>query len=420
MIQSRDDLDLDWDAVFEAAAATGTALEINGSPHRLDLARRAGAPRGRGGLPAVDRLRRAPDRGAGVCPLGRRPGAPGVGRAAARAQHAVAGRRSSPGSRRSPSAGRWARSGSPRGPRRGRSIGPRGAAADESLRDPRARNWCWTRVDAGRACRGLVAAGDACLAGRGCSRRRAAASAGSGVAGAARPGVRPIEALHRAGRADGGSARGDPARAAGSRAACRRSRRSPSRSTACSRSRPGCSRSPPGRPTADRSRVLLAAVVAAFVAFTGIAALVPGGLAGVRAADGPTRRCPLLRDGRADRGLALGDALVALLLGLSRRGVPLRDGPRCAAVGADVRDRGRGRRGGRPGHRPAAARRTGGADARALPLGRAPRLRPGAAPRAAVPVGDSCCSRRSGSSSWPGTAPPSRPGTRRRASAARV
>ena len=46
MIQTRDDLDLDWDAVFEAAAATGTALEMNGSPHRLDLAperaRRAG------------------------------------------------------------------------------------------------------------------------------------------------------------------------------------------------------------------------------------------------------------------------------------------------------------------------------------------------------------------------------------------
>ena len=38
MIQARDDLDLDWDAVFEAAAGTGTALEINGSPHRLDLA----------------------------------------------------------------------------------------------------------------------------------------------------------------------------------------------------------------------------------------------------------------------------------------------------------------------------------------------------------------------------------------------
>jgi DNA polymerase (family 10) len=37
MIQTRDDLDLDWDAVYEAAARTGTALEINGSPHRLDL-----------------------------------------------------------------------------------------------------------------------------------------------------------------------------------------------------------------------------------------------------------------------------------------------------------------------------------------------------------------------------------------------
>jgi len=37
MIQTRDDLDLDWEAVYAAAAANGTALEINGSPHRLDL-----------------------------------------------------------------------------------------------------------------------------------------------------------------------------------------------------------------------------------------------------------------------------------------------------------------------------------------------------------------------------------------------
>jgi DNA polymerase (family 10) len=37
MIQTRDDLDLDWEAVYAAAARTGTALEINGSPHRLDL-----------------------------------------------------------------------------------------------------------------------------------------------------------------------------------------------------------------------------------------------------------------------------------------------------------------------------------------------------------------------------------------------
>jgi DNA polymerase (family 10) len=45
MIQSRDDLDLDWDAVYADAARTGTVLEMNGSPHRLDL--------------AVDRARRA-------------------------------------------------------------------------------------------------------------------------------------------------------------------------------------------------------------------------------------------------------------------------------------------------------------------------------------------------------------------------
>ena len=38
MIQTRDDLDLDWDVVYAEAARTGTALEMNGSPHRLDLA----------------------------------------------------------------------------------------------------------------------------------------------------------------------------------------------------------------------------------------------------------------------------------------------------------------------------------------------------------------------------------------------
>jgi DNA polymerase (family 10) len=37
MIQTRDDLDLDWEAVYAEAALTGTALEMNGSPHRLDL-----------------------------------------------------------------------------------------------------------------------------------------------------------------------------------------------------------------------------------------------------------------------------------------------------------------------------------------------------------------------------------------------
>jgi DNA polymerase (family 10) len=37
MIQDRDDLDLDWDVVYDEAARTGTALEMNGSDHRLDL-----------------------------------------------------------------------------------------------------------------------------------------------------------------------------------------------------------------------------------------------------------------------------------------------------------------------------------------------------------------------------------------------
>lgn len=36
-IGGRDDLDLDWDAVYAEAAATGTVLEMNGSPPRLDL-----------------------------------------------------------------------------------------------------------------------------------------------------------------------------------------------------------------------------------------------------------------------------------------------------------------------------------------------------------------------------------------------
>ncbi len=37
-IGERDDLDLDWDRIYAEAARTGTALEMNGSPPRLDLA----------------------------------------------------------------------------------------------------------------------------------------------------------------------------------------------------------------------------------------------------------------------------------------------------------------------------------------------------------------------------------------------
>ncbi len=55
MIGGRPDLDLDWDAVFAEAARTGTALEINGSPPRLDLApERARRAVGAGCLLAID------------------------------------------------------------------------------------------------------------------------------------------------------------------------------------------------------------------------------------------------------------------------------------------------------------------------------------------------------------------------------
>ena len=68
---------------------------------------------------------------------------------------------------------------------------------------------------------------------------------------------------------------------------------------------------PTGPTETDRSRVLLAAVVTAFIAFTGVATLVPGGLAepGGAAAGGQT-----LTEGWLTV-LAIDDALIALLLG---------------------------------------------------------------------------------------------------------
>ncbi len=55
MIGTRDDLDLDWDTVYRAAARTGTVLEMNGSPHRLDLSvERARRALGVGCLLSID------------------------------------------------------------------------------------------------------------------------------------------------------------------------------------------------------------------------------------------------------------------------------------------------------------------------------------------------------------------------------
>jgi DNA polymerase (family 10) len=54
-IDERDDLDLDWDLVYTEAARTGTALEMNGSPPRLDLAvERARRAVGMGCVIAID------------------------------------------------------------------------------------------------------------------------------------------------------------------------------------------------------------------------------------------------------------------------------------------------------------------------------------------------------------------------------
>lgn len=54
-IGERDDLDLDWDAIFTEAARTGTVLEMNGSPSRLDLAvERARRAVGMGCLLSID------------------------------------------------------------------------------------------------------------------------------------------------------------------------------------------------------------------------------------------------------------------------------------------------------------------------------------------------------------------------------
>ena len=54
-IGMRDDLDLDWDLVYTEAARTGTVLEMNGSPPRLDLAvERARRAIGLGCLVSID------------------------------------------------------------------------------------------------------------------------------------------------------------------------------------------------------------------------------------------------------------------------------------------------------------------------------------------------------------------------------
>jgi hypothetical protein len=91
---------------------------------------------------------------------------------------------------------------------------------------------------------------------------------------------------------------------------------------------------PTGTSEADRARILAAAVLTAFVAFTGVAALVPGGLP----EPGATGPDAVLTEGSL-LVLAIGDAVVALLLGYrvaAARYASRRDAARSAVTYAVV------------------------------------------------------------------------------------
>ncbi len=83
---------LDLEAVFAAAARTGTFLEINANPDRRDLSDVNARAAVRAGRDAADRLRRAPRAHAAEHALGRRDGAACLADARRRGQHAPLGR----------------------------------------------------------------------------------------------------------------------------------------------------------------------------------------------------------------------------------------------------------------------------------------------------------------------------------------
>ena len=76
LIERRAPYAIDLDAVFAAAARTGTMLEINANPDRRDLSDVNARAAARAGVTLADRLRRAPHAHAGEHALGRRDGAP--------------------------------------------------------------------------------------------------------------------------------------------------------------------------------------------------------------------------------------------------------------------------------------------------------------------------------------------------------
>ena len=124
----------------------------------------------------------------------------------------------------------------------------------------------------------------------------------------------------------------------------------------------------------DRTALLVTILLVAFLGFTGVAAMVPGGL--VQTA-GAIDESNLLV-------LAAGDALVAGLLGYRAVALRVTNVREALGPGPDLRggDRDRGRR--HPGDGDPASRRPGAADPRVLPVGRVRRLGPDAPARSTL------------------------------------
>ena len=134
----------------------------------------------------------------------------------------------------------------------------------------------------------------------------------------------------------------------------------------------------------DRTAVLVTILLVAFIGFTGVAAMVPGGLVQPGRARAPCPRATCWSSPPATR-------LIAGLLGYRAVALRVPEPARRALVGPDLRGGHRDRRGGPAGDGDPAAGRTGAPDARVLPVGRAPpaRRRRAAATRAGC--GRSCC-----------------------------
>ena len=342
-IGQRDDLDLDWDAVYAEAARTGTALEMNGSPPRLDLAVERARRAVSVGCLLTDRFGRALHPRARLRALGDQPGASGVGHAGGRAQHAVA---------RGPA-------GLDRREAGARVNAPRPIAAmdDRSARHDLALV-AVTVVGLSRLLEPpviwLVAAAllGAMLLGtlQVLTDEVHPSQAWFGI---------PIESVILPSVAAVGLSRGDPAGAVRAVAHTRaRHHLADRRADAHARGEDQPDRRP-ARPRTTGRALLVTILLVAFLAFTGVAAMVPGGLAQAGGALGesnlldPCRgRRPRRRAARLPGGVAAGD-----------------DRARRALVGGDVRGGHRDRRCGPAGDGDPATDRAGAADPRLLPVG---------------------------------------------------